>query len=91
MWPIRIAIAQTIVREVRIGLEYVIEPGRFAGVSAPTRILLGTESPAPFVAAAEAAHAAIPNSDVVLLHGQGHTMIDVDPDGFVREVLDFLG
>jgi pimeloyl-ACP methyl ester carboxylesterase len=54
------------------------------------REALGAD-PAPFVAAAEAAHAAIPNSDVVLLHGQGHTMIDVDPDGFVREVLDFLG
>ena len=46
--------------------------------------------PAPFRAAAEAAHVAIGSSDLVLLNGQGHTMIDADPDGFVRQVTDFL-
>ncbi|HEV2811785.1 MAG TPA: alpha/beta hydrolase [Solirubrobacteraceae bacterium] len=91
MWPVRIAIAHTIVREGRIGLDYACVPERFAAVRAPTRILLGTESPAPFRASASAAAAAIPGCELVLLHGQGHTMIDADPDGFVRQVTDFLG
>ena len=90
MWPVRIAIVHTIEREGRVGLTYRLVPERFAGVTTPTRILLGTESPAPFRGAAEAAHVAIPSSDVVLLDGQGHTMIDADPDGFVRQVTDFL-
>ena len=91
MWPTRIAIAHTIVREGRIGLTYRCDPTRFADVTARVRVLLGTESPPPFRAAAIATRAAVPRSEIVLLHGQGHTMIDVDPDGFVREVLDFLG
>ena len=90
MWRVRIAIVHTIEREGRVGLTYALEAERFAGVATPARILLGTESPASFRAAAEAAHAAIPDSDVVLLPGQGHPMIDADPDGFVRRVTDFL-
>ncbi|HEX8083577.1 MAG TPA: alpha/beta hydrolase [Solirubrobacteraceae bacterium] len=90
MWPVRIAIAHTIVREGRIGLEYVLDPARFEHVDTPTRILLGTESPAPFRAAAVAAAAAIASSEIVALDGQGHTMIDADPRGFVRQVVDFM-
>lgn len=91
MWPVRVAVVHTIVREGRIGLEYALDPARFAHVSAPTRILLGSESPETFRASARAAERAIPSAHVVPLPGQGHTMIDADPDGFVRHVLDFLG
>ena len=41
--------------------------------------------------AAQTAAAALPNGEIVPLVGQSHTMIDVDPDGFVRQVVDFLG
>ena len=51
----------------------------------PTRVAI-----APSRAAAEAARAAIPGSEVVLLEGEGHTMIDTDPAGFVRRLVDFL-
>lgn len=91
MWPTRIAVAHTIVREGRIGLRYALDPGRFARVAAPVRILLGTESPPVFRAAALAAAAAVPGGEIVDLPGQGHTMIDADPAGFVRHVTDFLG
>ena len=91
MWPVRLAIVHTIVREGRIGLTYRLDPARFAGVATPTRILLGTESPGPFRASALAAAGAIPGSEVVPLPGEGHTMIDTDPGGFVRHVVDFLG
>jgi len=91
MWPVRIAIVHTIVREGRIGLTYRCEPDRFADVSARVRILLGTESPETFRGAAIASRAAIAGSEIVMLPGQGHTMIDVDPDGFVAQVDAFLG
>jgi pimeloyl-ACP methyl ester carboxylesterase len=91
MWPTRIRIVHTIEREGRVGLTYEHVPARFASVTAPTRILLGTGSPAPFAAAAVAAHDAIPGCELVLLDGQGHTMIDADPDGFVAEVEAFFG
>jgi pimeloyl-ACP methyl ester carboxylesterase len=90
MWERRLAALPTIEREGRIGLDYRCEAERFAGVRAPVRILWGTESPPPFRAAAEAAHAAIPGSELVALEGQGHTMIDADSAGFVRHVVDFL-
>ena len=77
-------------REGRIGLDYAIRPERFAGVTAPVRILLGSESPPPFQAAARVACDAIPGCELVPLPGQGHTMIDADPDGFVRHVVDFM-
>jgi hypothetical protein len=34
---------------------------------------------------------ALPNSSVVVLSGQQHIAMDLDPDLFVREVLAFLG
>lgn len=91
MWPTRVAVVHTVVREGRIGLDYACVPERFEHVTTPTRILLGSESPATFRGAAVAAAGAIHSSEIVALPGQGHTMIDVDPEGFVRHVVDFLG
>jgi len=90
MWPIRIAIVHTILREGRIGVAYTIDPARFTDVTTPVRLLVGTESPPAFPAAARAAADALPNAEIVLLEGQGHTMIDADPAGFVRQVVDFM-
>lgn len=89
-WQARVAAVHTIEREGRIGLDYACEPERFADVRVPVRILAGTESPPAFGAAARAANAAIPGSELVWLDGQGHTMIDADTAGFARHVVDFL-
>lgn len=90
MWPIRVAVVHTIEREGRIGLTYTMDPARFAKVATPVRILVGTESPAAFPAAAQVAADALPNADIVLLEGQGHTMLDTDPAGFVAHLTGFL-
>ena len=90
MWPIRVAVVHTIEREGRIGLTYTMDPARFAKVATPVRILVGTESPPAFPAAAQVAVDALPNADIVLLEGQGHTMLDTDPAGFVAHMTDFL-
>lgn len=62
---------------------------RHAKITAPVRVLLGTESPAYFRAATAAVAARIRGATIVALHGQGHQAIDYDPQQFVRAVLDF--
>ena len=91
IWQARLAAAHTLVREGRIGLRYAPAQGDFADVAIPVEILAGTTSPPVFGAAAEAAVRAIPGASLTWLEGQGHTMIDADPEGFVQKVLDFFG
>ncbi len=90
VWEARLAAVHTLEREGRIGLDYSCDPGRFASLQVPVRILMGQESPAVFRAAAAAAAAAIPACGLVELPGQGYTMIDADPEGFIGQVLDFF-
>ena len=89
-WPARIAAAHTILRELRGSNEYVFEPTRFAGLTTPTLLLLGGESPAFFKAAIEAVHAALHDSRVIVMPGQQHTAMSTAPELFIREVLQFL-
>ena len=89
-WPARIAAAHTILREMRGSNEYVFEPAHFSGLTIPTLLLLGGDSPAFFKAGIEAVHAALPNSQVVVMPGQQHTAINTAPELFTRAVLQFL-
>lgn len=91
VWQARLAAVHTIIREGDIGLTFELDPADFAEVTIPTRVLAGTTSPPALGAAAQAAAAAVPGAELVWLEGQGHTMIDADPPGFVEQVLDFLG
>lgn len=90
IWQVRLAAVHTLEREVRIGLDYHVDPARLASLSVPVRLLVGSDSPPAFPAAARAAAAAIPNAQLVELPGQGHGMIDADPHGFVGHVVAFL-
>jgi pimeloyl-ACP methyl ester carboxylesterase len=90
IWQVRLAAVHTLEREVRIGLDYHIEPARFASLRVPVRLLVGSQSPPAFPAAAGAAAAAIPGAELVELPGHGHGMIDADPHGFVAQVEAFL-
>jgi pimeloyl-ACP methyl ester carboxylesterase len=90
IWQARLAAVHTLEREGRIGLDYTCAPARFADLRTRVRVLAGELSPAPFRAAAAAAADAIPGAHLVDLPGQGHTMIDADPDGFVEQVLAFF-
>lgn len=60
-----------------------------AKITAPVRMLLGSESPGYFRAATAAVAARIPGATIVRLQGQGHQAIDYDPQQFVRTVLEF--
>ena len=89
-WPARIAAAHTILREMRGSNGYVFEPARFTGLTTPTLLLLGGDSPLFLKAGTEAVHAALPNSRVVVMPGQQHTAMNTAPELFTREVLRFL-
>jgi pimeloyl-ACP methyl ester carboxylesterase len=89
-WPARIAAAHTVLREMRGSNEYVFEPARFTGLTTPTLLLLGGESPPFFKAAIEEVHAALPKSRVFVMAGQQHTAMNTAPELFMREVLQFL-
>jgi pimeloyl-ACP methyl ester carboxylesterase len=89
-WPARIAATHTILREMRGSNEYVFEPARFSALTTPTLLLLGGDSPAFFKAAIEAVHAALPDSQVVVMPGQQHTAMNTAPELFTRTVLQFL-
>jgi pimeloyl-ACP methyl ester carboxylesterase len=89
-WPARVAAAHTVLREMRGSNEYVFEPARFTGLTTPTLLLLGGDSPAFLHAAIEAVHAALPDSQVVIMPGQQHTAMNTAPELFTREVLQFL-
>jgi pimeloyl-ACP methyl ester carboxylesterase len=90
VWQARIAAVHTVVREAEIGLRYALDPAPLADVRVPVRVLAGTTSPPAFGAAAELTAKAVPGAELVWLEGQGHTMIDADPAGFVDQVVDFL-
>src|SRR3712207_8413696 len=61
-WQARVAAAHTIPRELRATDAYRFEPDRFLGVEVPTLLLLGSDSPAAFGAAARAVAAALPEA-----------------------------
>jgi pimeloyl-ACP methyl ester carboxylesterase len=86
----RVAAAHTLPRELRAHEAYRFQPERFETLNVPTLLLLGGDSPSFFKAAVEAAHAALPNSRIVVLPGQQHIAIDTAPELFVGEVLAFL-
>jgi len=89
-WPARVAAAHTLPRELRTHERYRFTPERFRGLSTPTLLLLGGDSPFFFKAATEMAASTLPNSRVVVLPGQQHIAMDTAPDLFVREVITFL-
>lgn len=88
IWRARLAATHTIVREGRAVERFVLSH-RLAQLTVPVRFLLGTKSPAYLRASTEAAHAAIPGSDVVDLAGQAHMAMDTVPAEFAHLVIQF--
>ena len=89
-WPVRLAAAHTLPRELRADERYKFGARRFEALDVPTLLLLGGDSPPFFRAAIETVDAALPASRIVILPGQQHIAIDTAPELFVREVVQFL-
>jgi pimeloyl-ACP methyl ester carboxylesterase len=90
-WEGRVAAAHTIVREIKEQREhYAFRPEKFRSMKVPTLLLLGGASAAPFKAAIDLVHRALPTSEVTLLAGQQHAAMDTGRDIFLKPVLEFL-
>jgi pimeloyl-ACP methyl ester carboxylesterase len=89
VWQARVAAAHTIPRELRAVRAYRFDPQRFGGLAVPTLLLSGGESSPDQRTAVEAVDAALPDSRIVVLPGQGHVAIDTGTDLFTTEVLRF--
>ncbi len=88
-WPGRLKAAHTIPREFA-DEDYILDPSRFRDLRTPVLLLSGSESPAYLRKATEMVHAALPNSRVAVMPGQGHIAMRTAPDLFVRLVTEFL-
>ena len=80
VWPARVATEPTIAREARIEDAWELEAGQFAGVSAPTLVLTGSESPTELTDLARRTAAVIPGSRVHVLDGHDHFAYRFHPD-----------
>ena len=90
VWPVRVASAGTLAREITALEEYTLQPERFRSMTTPTLLLLGGESVPDFVKATERVHAALPASRIERLPGQRHSAMNTAPDLFIERVLNFL-
>jgi pimeloyl-ACP methyl ester carboxylesterase len=88
IWKARLSAAHTITRELDEVTAYRAGE-RLGQITVPVRMLLGTQTTAYLRAATAAFAAQIPNAKVVALQDQAHQAIDLDPEQFVRAVVDF--
>lgn len=88
-WTGRLAAAHTAIRELADG-DYVFKPARFQDLHVPTLMLAGEKSPVELSAPTKALHAALPDSRLVVLDGQGHVAMTTAPKLFLDAVLGFL-
>ncbi len=88
-WPARLAGAHTALREAADG-DYVFAPERFAALAVPTLLVVGGASPPELTAPSRALAAALPDSRIAMLPGQGHAAITTAPEMFLGAVLPFL-
>ncbi len=89
-FPAWVAAAHTVPRETRAEEEYRLEPARFAQLTLPVLLLLGSDSPPIFRDTIARWQAALPNSRIVVLPGQKHLAQITAPSLFTREVQSFL-
>ena len=89
-WAGRLAAAHTIPRELRIADVYEPDFARFAAVTVPTLLVVGSDSPNFLVEPSRRLHDAIAGSRLVPLPGQQHAAMTTAPDLFLEPILEFL-
>jgi pimeloyl-ACP methyl ester carboxylesterase len=89
-WQGRVAAVHTIPRELRAFSHYAFDEQRFHNLAVPTAFLVGENNPPAGRTVAERAAAAMPNAQVIILPGQGHTAMNTAPELFVETVEQFV-
>lgn len=89
-WPVRVAAAHTLPRELRAVETYRYYAERFREMRVPTMLLTGGDSPPIFSDGVKVLNKTLRNSHIVVMPGQQHIADVTAPELFVGEVLDFL-
>jgi len=89
-WESRVDAMPALPREIRATQRDLFDPEAFDGVSVPTTLLVGGESPERLQDATDAVADALADSQVVTLSGQGHLAMSEAPGLFVGAVEDAL-
>jgi len=90
-WPVQLAAAHTVPRELRAGAGYRFNANRFARLDTPTLLLRGEFDPAGWVEGSIAAVGnALPNARLRTLAGQAHVAQMTAPSVLADEVLGFM-
>jgi len=90
LWTERLPLATTIAREMAAEQAYRFDAARFAGLTVPTLLLLGSDSPPIYREGVESVNAALPQSQIVQLPGQQHIAHHTAPNLLVNKVSNFL-
>jgi pimeloyl-ACP methyl ester carboxylesterase len=90
LWPIVLRGVKVLPREGAAVVGYRFQAERFAVLSNPALVLFGDRSPPWRAQAMEALHAALPNSRLHALAGQGHLATHTAPELLAAEILAFL-
>lgn len=90
VWPLRVASAATILRELSASNDPAAGLERMARVTAPVLQVLGTTSPPAFAANVAALNARLPDGRIVAIEGAAHAAHHSHPDAFVPAVETFL-
>ena len=91
VWEARKRVVPTLPRELRAELEHRFDPEATAEVTAPTLLLVGTESPDWAVRSVAAYADAIPGCEVRSLEGEGHAANMTAPRVLASELGRFFG
>ena len=89
-WPLRVAAAPTVIRELQTESAEEAGSARFADVRIPVLQLAGGDSPAAFIEGTLALDQILAHGRVVILAGQKHAAHHTDPVRFVAEIRRFL-
>ena len=87
-WTRLLAVASGIPNDWMLWQEQ-FSPAAAREIRTPALILMGTESPAWLRKGTQAVHAALPNAQLKLLPGQGHSAMITGPQLFAQAVIDF--
>lgn len=89
-WPKLVALAPTLPRECRVEHEWRYLPRQFAGISAPTLLLTGSETEPQLSELTSRAATAIPGSRIRVLKGHGHFAFKTDPAMVALIIREFM-
>jgi pimeloyl-ACP methyl ester carboxylesterase len=89
-WENRAATIHLFVRDARLANHYRYDRDRLAGISSPVQFAIGTESPQIMRECTEAAHEAMPGSELAVFEGRLFTTMFSDPETAARQVEDWL-